>query len=67
MPVEHFEVGDVVYFKSGGHAMTVAQPELRLTITQVCYNKSGEVRWADVPTGTLTKTKPRDFPMAGEK
>lgn len=53
-----FYVGEVVYLKSGGSALTVCEVHADRGMVGLSYMKSGEVRFCTIPSAALTSEKP---------
>lgn len=55
--MEEFKIGDVVYLKSGGPAMTVSYVEDNSVEAQ-WFDEKNKVDFKNFPKATITKTKP---------
>ena len=54
----NLQIGDVVYLKSGGVAMTVTSVETNGKIHVVWQTKDGTTKYGNYPLETLTKDNP---------
>ena len=57
MGTEHFEVGDVVWLKSGGPAMTVAT-DAGTFVTCMWFDSEGHVHSERFPASLITEAPP---------